>query len=97
MPDLGSGALDKGVHDLLVAGMLEIDVEPVVFHLADRAVAEFLVEYSVADGEAADLWHLLAAQWYPGAFDQEWLAAGAAHLRLVPGSAPAGRGRGPAR
>src|SRR5205823_14783066 len=96
MPDLGSGALDKGVHDLLVAGMLEIDVEPVVLDLADRAVAEFLVKRAVADREAADLWHFLAAQWHARAFDQQRLAAGAAHLRLVPGAAPTRRRGGPA-
>src|SRR5207302_8898625 len=93
---LDSGALDKGVHDLLVAGMLEIDVEPVVLDLADCAVAEFLVKHAVADREAADLWHFLAAQWHARAFDQQRLAAGAAHLRLVPGAAPAGRRGGPA-
>src|SRR5207248_6165101 len=76
--------------------MLEIDVEPVVLDLADRAVAEFLVKHAVAHREAADLWHFLAAQWHARAFDQQRLAAGAAHLRLVPGGAPTGRRGGPA-
>src|SRR5258707_4637690 len=94
---MGSRALDKGVHDLFVAGMLEIDLEPVVFHLADGAVAEFLVEHPVADREAANLRDLAATQRHPRALDQQVLAAGAAHLRLVPGRTPAGRGGGPAR
>src|SRR5712671_7543467 len=94
---MGSRALDKGVHDLLVAGMLEIDLKPVVFDLADGAVAEFLVEHPVADREAANLRDLAATQRHPRALDQQGLAAGAAHLRLVPGRTPAGRGGGPAR
>ncbi len=56
-----SRALDKGVHDLLVAGVLEIDRQLVVLDRAHRAVAEFLVEHPVADGEAADPADLLAA------------------------------------
>src|SRR5207249_1371947 len=45
-----SRALDKGVHDLLVAGVLEIDRQLVVLDRPDRAVAELLVEHAVADG-----------------------------------------------
>src|SRR5258707_10004488 len=77
--------------------MLEIDLEPVVFHLADGAVAEFLVEHPVADREAANLRDLAATQRHPRALDQQGLAAGAAHLRLVPGRTPTGRGGGPTR
>src|SRR5229473_3106 len=66
-----SRALDKGVHDLLVAGVLEIDRQLVVLDRAHRAVAEFLVEHPVADGEAADLADFLAARRRAAAFDQE--------------------------
>src|SRR5258706_15305297 len=62
---MGSRALDKGVHDLLVAGMLEIDLETVIFDLPDGAVAEFLMEHAVADREAANLRHLPAAHRHP--------------------------------
>src|SRR6516225_4274297 len=57
----GSGALDVGVHDLLVAGEVERDGKPVGLDLGDPAVAEFLVEDAVADGEAADRANLFAA------------------------------------
>src|SRR4051812_28551402 len=49
-----SGAFDEGVHDLLVAGLLEVDGELVVLDGAYRAIAEFLVEDAVAHREPAD-------------------------------------------
>src|SRR6185312_14721983 len=88
-----SRPLDKGVHDLLVAGMLEIDRELVVLDLADHAVAEFLMEDAVADREAADFRHLLAASRNPGAFDQHRRA----RRRVEHAVAAAGIGGVPAR
>src|SRR5262249_3531916 len=66
-----SRAFDKGVHDLFVAGVLEFDRQFVVLDHPDLAVAEFLVEYAVADRKPADLFHLLAAQWRAHSLDQQ--------------------------
>src|SRR5438270_3470619 len=56
-----SRVLDEGVHDLLVAGDVEMDRELVVFDRDDRAVAEFLVKHPFADGKAADPAQFLTA------------------------------------
>src|SRR6266851_8944040 len=92
-----SRALDKGVHYLLVAGVLEIDRQLVVLDRAHRAVAEFLVEHPVADGKAADLADFLAARRRAAAFDQERRPPRITGVpRMFPRSAPAGRRTGPA-
>jgi hypothetical protein len=64
-----SGALNVGVHDLLVAGEVERDGEPVVLDLGDPAVAEFLVEDAVADGKTAGLANFFAAPRHRTRFD----------------------------
>src|SRR5216683_3234097 len=91
-----SRALDKGVHDLLVAGVLEIDRQLVVLDGAHGAVAEFLVEHPVADGKAADLADFLPAVRSAGALDQERAPRIARVPRLLPCGTPTGRRRGPA-
>src|ERR1700676_3824064 len=91
-----SRALDKGVHHLLVAGMLEIDRQLVVLDRAHRAVAEFLVEHPVADGKAADFADFLAARRRAPALDQERRPRIARVPRALPCGAPARRGTAPA-
>src|SRR6266851_627745 len=87
-----SRALDKGVHYLLVAGVLEIDRQLVVLDRAHGAVAEFLVEHAVADGKAADLADFLAARRRAAAFDQERRPPCIARIaRVFPRGPPAGR------
>src|SRR3954469_24291710 len=80
--------LDKGVHNMLVAGLLEIDCELVVLDGPHRPVAEFLVEHAVADREAADPLDLPAAPRRRGALDQKRPAR---RLCLVPIGTPAWR------
>src|SRR5207248_9406636 len=79
-----------------VGGLLVLDVGRVLSAFSGRAAGDFFLKYAVDHREAADLWHFLAAQWHARAFDQQRLAARAAHLRLVPGGAPTGRRGGPA-
>src|SRR5947209_17814031 len=65
-----SRVLDEGVHDLLVAGDVEMDRELVVFDRGDRAVAEFLVKHPFADGKAAYPGQFLAAPRHRGRIGQ---------------------------
>src|SRR5262245_23950947 len=47
----GSRLFDEAVHDLLLAGLVEIDRELVAVDLGHAAIAEFLVEHAHADAE----------------------------------------------
>src|ERR1700757_3773912 len=54
MTRCGLGPLDKTIHHLLLAGLVEGDGELVAVDLDDMAVAEFLVEYAVVEGKFRD-------------------------------------------
>src|SRR5215467_11712607 len=86
----GLCALDKGVHDLFVAGMLKVDRQFVVLDKANDAIAELLVKHPVADRKPAHFFDLLAAQRHPRALDHQWLAQILRRLPVVPVGAPAG-------
>src|SRR5262245_63542989 len=71
MPCGGSHPLDETIHHPLLAGLVEGDGELVAVDGGDVAVAEFLVEYAVADGEVGDGARRFGDQL---AFDGEWQA-----------------------
>src|SRR5690606_32754295 len=47
------GGDDEGGDDLLVAGVIEVDVQALALHRRHPAVTEFLMEHAVAAAEAA--------------------------------------------
>src|SRR5271167_3088178 len=83
-----SRPLHKTIHHALFAGAVELNRELVAVDRRDVAVAEFLVEHAVAQGEGGDSTGRFRHQL---AFDGERQAAGAAGAALLAG-APGGRG-----
>src|SRR5688500_8629275 len=74
-----SDRLDETVHDLLAAGLAEIDGELVAVDLGDAAIAKFLVKNAHAHGEAGAF---RRARRHQGALDGQrlaraWAGAGA--------------------
>src|SRR5690242_6254224 len=82
-----SDLLDECVHHHLLAGLVEADVEPVVFDRAHRAISEFLMEDAIALGEAADAAHLDPALRHGPRFDD----GGAATERSKAGEVGSGK------